>query len=470
MKPTVILCCRADLGDECGGRRILQELLDARLVPAFSSNNAECRKAISAARSGPAHSRLTVRVSKVRFAQVWTSDPRNGLAGRGLGVGFAQVERVPPSRQSVSDAEPCKAVSRRPAVDAAFAPLRTAPVIYAASATASAPEPTSNTAMAPRRRRIAHGHPGTHLPEGGSPMLSPSARGSRSVLRLLAVCQALLLMASLIVVVPVLAGDPSPDPGATPPPTTEPSTPPSADPTPAPTPDPTAAPTPDPTPAPTPDPTAAPSAVEPQPSVYPEPGAFDEPSLVPSAQIPCSCLHRAAPVGHERPARLRTGQSGISPPGGVCPARCELDGSSRYRSRGRAVARRDHVHPRDLVQADERGPGVTRHGGITSASPSSPRAAPKARPRTPSTRTTSWASTPPAASSSPTSRTRQGGTTRSPEQPSSRPTCGITRPRPTTPHGTWNLYLDGVLDKTLAVGAPSNRKRPASSMPPSAPR
>ena len=34
--------------------------------------------------------------------------------------------------------------------------------------------------------------------------------------------------------------------------------------------------------------------------------------------------------------------------------------------------------------------------------------------------------------------------------------------------GTWNLYLDGVLDKTLVRAAPSAPRPPASSTPPSA--
>ena len=44
-----------------------------------------------------------------------------------------------------------------------------------------------------------------------------------------------------------------------------------------------------------------------------------------------------------------------------------------------------------------------------------------------------------------------------------RATSGITPPPPTTRHDTWRLYLDGDLDRTLAVGAASRRARQPSA-------
>ena len=87
--------------------------------------------------------------------------------------------------------------------------------------------------------------------------------------------------------------------------------------------------------------------------------------------------------------------------------------------------------------------------------------------------TGSWASTPRPACSWPTSRTAPpAATTRSSASPPS-PISGTWHHAAVTydtATDTWNLYLDGNLERTLAAGGNFTPRPTASSTPPSAPR
>ena len=142
-------------------------------------------------------------------------------------------------------------------------------------------------------------------------MLSPTIRGNRARMRLLAVFQAMLLVASLVAIAPVAAADPSPDPSTAATPSVEPTAPP---PTPAPTPDPTPTATPGPTPAPSVEPSVAPSA---------------EPSIVPSFE-PSSSV---APSPSTIAPRIKTGAAGTGPLVASVGA-LQLNGTTQYATLG----------------------------------------------------------------------------------------------------------------------------------------
>ena len=268
-------------------------------------------------------------------------------------------------------------------------------------------------------------------------------------MRLLVVSQTLLLVASVMIAGPVAAVKPSPSPSATPAPTAEPTLAPTPEPTPAPTAEPTAEPTPAPTAEPTPAPTSEPTADPPvDPSV--------EPSADPSAAASESPLSSASPSASPDPGRkpAKPGDSRTSLLAASVSA-LDFDGTNDLVTFGAAPSLGLTTFTLELwFKREGAGVGVTTGtGGITSAIP----LVTKGRGEGDTTANLNMnyffgidASTGRLAADF---EDTTGGDNH-PVAGTTIVTSNVWHHAAATYNGsTWNLYLDGALEGTLAVAS-----------------